>query len=160
MKNAFCDRLHPALLHYSVILLLIVSLAACNKKADTDEADIKSIEAAISLFSVSLARADTTALKEICAPEFVLFDEGKPYELSRLFTSITEVHVSNAMRRQPVGVQVATRPEGAWSCYNVAGKFQSEGESNPHGVIESAYLERARGQWKIVQVCTIETDTE
>ncbi len=140
---------------YSVALLLIVTITACNRKADSDEADIKSIESTISLFSSSLAKADTAALKEICAPGFVLFGEMETYKMPGLFKSIAGIS-SSTMKREPEGILIATRPEGAWSCYNVSGEVRTEGQSTPLGLIESAYLERTEGRWKIVQVCTIQ----
>lgn len=146
--------------HYSVIVLLMVTMAACNSESGTDAADVKNIESTITLFSLSLAKADTAALKEICAPDFVLFGEKETHELQGLFKSIIAPFSSNIMTRQPVDIQVATRPEGAWSLYSLNREFQAEGESTPDDIIESAYLERNGGKWKIVQVCTIEADTQ
>lgn len=145
---------------YSLILLLMVTIAACGRKAATDEADIQTIESTISLFNVSLAKADTAALKEICAPGFVLYEQEQTYELAGLFRSNTGALSSSSMTRRATGVQVATRPDGAWSCYNVIGEFQAEGQYHSAVHIESAYLERYEGRWKVVQVCAMQGDTE
>lgn len=146
--------------NYSVIVLLIATMAACSRESDSDAADVKNIESVISRFSLSLAKADTAALKEICAPEFVLWGERETHELPGLLRSISDTSSSNIMTRRPVGVQVATRPDGAWSLYSVTTELQANGESPPPDVLESAYLERNGGKWKIVQVCTIEVDTQ
>jgi ketosteroid isomerase-like protein len=145
--------------HYFVIALLIATMAACSRESDSDAADVKNIESAISRFSVSLARADTAALKDICAPDFVLFGERETYELQGLFKSIIDTSSSNTKTRQAVGVQVATRPDGAWSLYSVNRELRAEGKMVPVDIVESAYLERNGGEWKIVQVCTIEMNT-
>jgi len=147
-------------LHSFVSVLLLATMTACDKEVNSEAADVKSIESTISLFSSSVARADTAALKEICAPAFLLFGERETYELPGLFKTITDTFSSNSTTRRPVRVQVATRPDGAWSLYTVIGEFQADGESPPPDIIESAYLERNGGKWKIVQVCTIEADPQ
>lgn len=159
MRSACRHQLKPVCPRCFIPLLLIVTVAGCVGNADTEEADVKQIESTISLFSVCLAKADTSTLKEICAPDFILFDEGQTYGLSGLFRSITGILSSNTMARQPVGIQIATRPDGAWSYYDVTGEFTAEGQITSFELIESAYLERNRGGWKIVQVCTVQSAT-
>lgn len=135
-------------------------MTACDNEVNSGAADVKIIESTISLFSSSVARADTVTLKAICAPEFVLLGERETYELPGLLRSITDTSSSKIMTRQPVGVQVATRPDGAWSLYSVTTELQAGGESHLPDILESAYLERSGGKWKIVQVCTIEMNMQ
>lgn len=137
-------------------LFLQIAFLSCNSSANEQS----TIETELTNFSTALAKADTSTLRNLCSPDFVLIDEGKTYDLQQLFAFIKIVLDSNTMTRKPVDPKITVRDNAAWAYYSVTGELRTKTQTIPLSLLESVVLDKADGVWKIVQVTTMPTGSK
>ncbi len=142
-----------------IISLVAILVYSCKEKSNEETAaptaaDVTTIGTTLTNFSNALAIVDSTTLRKLASPNFVLLDEGKDYDYPLMIQQIKTIHNMGTMTRKPQMFRTVIHKDVAWSYYQVLVNFRTQQKSIDLNLLESAVLEKTKEGWVIVMMTT------
>jgi hypothetical protein len=135
-------------------LVLIVLCCANHPSANAQEKPLtaeqqKIVDTVNVIFAA--ARADDTAkFDTVLAPGFYMFDGGKRFDGDAIMTLIKAQHAAGKHYEWNITEpDVRVRGNTAWIAYVNQGSIGDASGTTPQTWLESAFLQKEKGQWKI-----------
>jgi hypothetical protein len=129
------------------LLLLLASADAATAPRPSEQSQVI---AAMETMYVALTNDDAALFRKVTAPTYYAFDGGKRFTGDELIALIQQLHA-----RGDVYVWRVTEPEvlisgdTALITFTNAGSVQTDSVPRPAKWLESAYLRKDRGTWRI-----------
>jgi ketosteroid isomerase-like protein len=130
------------------LLLTIMTLLVGNMNAETQEQEV--INAVSATFEAALTD-DTAKFDSVIAPGFYMFDGGVRFNGDTIMTLIKAQHAAGKRYEWNVTEpDVHISGDTAWIAYVNKGSFTDASGTKKQNWLESAFLEKQAGNWKIV----------
>jgi ketosteroid isomerase-like protein len=150
VRRATSLRLHILLATIGLVLMpsLYVSAARAQKKALTN--DQSQIVDQVNAMFTALQTDDAAKLNSILAPDFYMFDGGRRFNGQDILAQIRTLQDSGKRFEWSVTEpDVHISGKTAWIAYVNQGKITDASGSVNQEWLESAFLERQTGLWKV-----------
>ena len=130
------------------LLLTIMTLLAGNINAETQEQEV--INAVSTIFAAALTD-DTAKFDSVIAPDFYIFDGGARFNGDTIIAFIKAQHAAGKHYEWNVTEpDVHINGDTAWVAYVNKGSITDASGTTKQNWLESAFLEKQAGNWKIV----------
>jgi ketosteroid isomerase-like protein len=130
------------------LLLMIMTLLAGNIKAETQQQEV--IDTVRTIFAAALTD-DTAKFDSVIAPDFYLFDGGVRFNGDTIMAFIKTQHAAGKYHEWNVTEpDVHISGDTAWIAYVNKGSITDASGTKKQDWLESAFLEKQAGNWKIV----------
>jgi ketosteroid isomerase-like protein len=130
------------------LLLTIMTLLAGNIKAETSKQEV--IDTVSTIFAAALTD-DTAKFDSVIAPDFYIFDGGVRFNGDALMAFIKTLHAAGKRYEWNVTEpDVHISGDTAWIAYVNKGSITDASGTRKQDWLESAFLEKQAGNWKIV----------
>jgi ketosteroid isomerase-like protein len=132
------------------LLLTILTLLAGNINAESQEQVV--INTVSTIFAAALTD-DTAKLDSVIAPDFYIFDGGVRFNGETMMAFIKAQHAAGKRYEWNVTEpDVHINGDTAWIAYINKGSITDASGTTKQNWLESAFLEKRAGNWKIVFV--------
>jgi ketosteroid isomerase-like protein len=130
------------------LLLAIMTLLAGNINAETQE---QAVINTVSTIFAALLTDDTAKLDSVIAPDFYIFDGGIRFNGDTIMAFIKAQHTAGKRYEWNVTEpDVHINGDTAWIAYVNKGSITDAPGTTKQNWLESAFLEKQAGNWKIV----------
>jgi len=130
------------------LLLTIMTLLAANINAQTQEQEV--VDTVRTTFAAALTD-DTAKFDSVIAPHFYMFDGGVRFNGDTIVTFIKAQHAAGKHYEWNVAEpDVHINGDTAWIAYVNKGSITDASGTMKQNWLESAFLEKQAGNWKIV----------
>jgi ketosteroid isomerase-like protein len=130
------------------LLLTIMALLAGNINAETQEQEV--IDTVRTTFAAALTD-DVAKFDSVIAPNFYMFDGGVRFNGDAIMTVIKAQHAAGKHYEWNVTEpDVHISGDTAWIAYVNKGSITDASGTTKQNWLESAFLEKSAGNWKIV----------
>jgi ketosteroid isomerase-like protein len=130
------------------LLLTIMTLLAGNINAETQEQEV--INKVSTIFTAAL-KDDTAKFDSVIAPNFYIFDGGVRFNGDAVMAFIKAQHAAGKHYEWNVTEpDVHISGDTAWIAYVNKGSITDASGTTKQNWLESAFLEKQAGNWKIV----------
>ena len=130
------------------LLLTITTLLVGNMNAETEEQEI--INTVSTVFAAAQTD-DTAKFDSVIAPDFYLFDGGLRFSGDSIMAFIKAQHAAGKRHEWNVTEpDVHISGDTAWIAYVNKGSITDASGTTKQNWLESAFLEKQAGNWKIV----------
>ena len=130
------------------LLLTIMTLLAGNINAETQEQEV--IDTVRTTFAAALTD-DTAKFDSVIAPHFYMFDGGARFNGDTIMAFIKAQHAAGKHYEWNVTEpDVHINGDTAWIAYVNKGSITDASGTMKQNWLESAFLEKQAGNWKIV----------
>jgi ketosteroid isomerase-like protein len=144
-KNCIVNRMKK-----TGLLLTIMTLLTGNINAETQEQEV--INTVSTVFAAA-ATDDTVKFDSVIAPGFYIFDGGLRFNGDTIMTFIKAQHAAGKHYEWNVTEpDVHVSGDTAWIAYVNKGSITYASGTTPARWLESAFLQKQAGSWKIVFV--------
>lgn len=129
-------------------LLTIMTLLAGNINAETQEQEV--INTVSTIFAAAITD-DTAKFDSVIAPNFYIFDGGARFNGDTIMAFIKAQHAAGKHYEWSVTEpDVHINGDTAWIAYVNKGSITDASGTTKQNWLESAFLEKEAGNWKIV----------
>jgi ketosteroid isomerase-like protein len=130
------------------LLLMIMTLLAGNINAETQQQEV--IDTVRTIFAAALTD-DTPKFDSVIAPDFYLFDGGVRFNGDTIMAFLKTQHAAGKHHEWNVTEpDVHISGDTAWIAYVNKGSITDASGTKKQNWLESAFLEKQAGKWKIV----------
>jgi ketosteroid isomerase-like protein len=134
---------------FAFIALADISLAKAQQ--DSPMSDQNSIVKAVNTVFAALRASDSQKLDSVVTPDFYIFDGGVRLNADSLLTVMKAQYAAGKRYEWNVtDPDIHISGDSAWIAYVDKGSIRDAAGSVDHQWLESAFLEKKEGTWKIV----------
>jgi len=145
MKRVALFRLTAA---YLLALLLAAAGAAAGSTSPSPEES--QVVSALETMYVALTNDDVALFQKVAAPTFYAFDAGKRFTGDGLMALVKQLHAAgNVYVWRVTEPEVQISGDTALITFSNRGSVRSEAGTRPASWLESAYLRKESGTWRI-----------
>jgi ketosteroid isomerase-like protein len=134
---------------FAFVSFALISMASAQK--DSAMSDQEQIVKAVNMVFAALRADDRQELDSVVTPDFYIFDGGVRFNADSLMTLIKGLHAAGKRYEWNVtDPDVHVSGNTAWIAYVNQGRISDASGSANQQWLESAFLEKQAGVWKIV----------
>jgi ketosteroid isomerase-like protein len=134
---------------FTFLSFTLISMAKAQK--DSPVSDQKQIVTAVNTLFAALRADDRQELDSVVTPDFYIFDGGVRFNADSLMTFMKSLHAAGKRYEWNVtDPDVHVSGNAAWIAYINKGSIGDAAGSASQEWLESAFLEKQMGTWKIV----------